>query len=138
MTSPAEAKPRPAAPLDVKRLGWAMIAALVVNLIVYAVGSAAGATWIANGQPVGWYLVVIATALSMAVGGAITFLLARRWSRATMVMAWVGLAIAIVSVPSPVMASDNAPTGWSLAAMHVITGVAWFVAVFPRRTRSAG
>lgn len=137
MTSPTEAKPRPAAPLDVKRLGVAMIAALVVNLIVYAVGSAAGATWVANGQPVGWYLVVIATLVSMAIGGAITYLLARRWARATVVMAWVGLAFAIVSVPSPILASDNATTGWSLAAMHVITGVAWFVAVFPRRTSSA-
>jgi hypothetical protein len=131
-----EAHTRPVAPLDLKRLGWATLAALIVNLIVYAAGSATGATWIANGQTVGWYLVVIATALSMAVGGAITFLLARRWSRATVVMAWVGLAFALVSVPSPILASDAASTGWSLAAMHAVTGVVWFVAVHPRSTRS--
>lgn len=127
-----------ARPLSLARLGIGIVAAVVVNLIVYAVGSAAGATWIANGQAVGWFMVPIATVIAMAIGGLITWLLARRWEKATITMAWVGLVFAVISVPGPLLGSDDAPTRWALAAMHVTTGIAWFIAVHPRRSTRTG
>ena len=124
----------PARPLNAQRLGLGIVVAVVVNLIVYAVGSAAGATWIANGQAVNAFLVVIATVVAMAIGGLITWLLARRWDKATITMAWVGIAFAVISVPGPLLGSTDTPTRWALAAMHITTGIVWFVAVYPSRS----
>lgn len=127
-----------ARPLNVKRLVLGIVVAVVVNLIVYAVGSAAGATWIANGQAVGWFMVPIATVVAMAIGGVITWLLARRWDKATITMAWVGIVFAVISVPGPLLGSTDSPTRWALAAMHITTGIIWFVAVLPSRSSKVG
>lgn len=130
--------PTLARPLDTARLGRGVVCAVVVNLIVYAVATAAGATWLANGQTVGWFMVPIATVIAMAIGGVITWLLARRWDKATITMAWVGLAFAVLSVPGPLMGSNDSPTRWALATMHLTTGIVWFVAVLPRRSSRVG
>ena len=130
--------PTLARPLNPARLGLGIAVAVVVNLVVYAVASAAGATWIANGQTVGWFMVPIATVIAMAIGGVITWLLARRWDKATITMAWVGLAFAVLSVPGPLMGSNDSPTRWALATMHLTTGIVWFVAVLPRRSSRVG
>ena len=127
-----------ARPLPLARLGMGIVAAVVVNLVVYAVASAAGATWIANGQSVGWFMVPIATVVAMAIGGLVTWLLARRWEKATITMAWVGLIFAVISVPGPLLGSDDAPTRFALAAMHITTGIIWFFAVHPSRSSRVG
>lgn len=134
-THPTSSTARPR--LDLTRWGLGIVAAVAANLIVYAVGSAAGATWLANGQTVNWYVVIIATVVAMVVGGAVTWLVSRVWDRGIVVMAWVGLAFGVLTAPSPLLASPNAPTGWSLAAMHVLTAVAWFAAVRPRSGTTA-
>ena len=127
-----------ARPLNPARLGLGVVVAIVVNLVVYAVGSAAGATWIANGQTVGWFMVPIATVIAMAIGGVITWLLSRRRDKATIAMAWAGLAFAVISVPGPLLGSTDTPTRWALATMHITTGIIWFVVVYPfRSTRDA-
>ena len=128
----------PARPLPLARLGLGTVVAVVVNLIVYAVASAMGATWIANGQVVGWFMVPIATVIAMAIGGLITWLLARRWDKATVTMAWVGIVFAVISVPGPLLGSTDTPTRWALVAMHITTGIVWFVAVYPARSRRVG
>lgn len=127
-----------ARPLKPARLGLGIVVAIVVNLVVYAVASAAGPTWIANAQAVVWFMVPIATAIAMAIGGVVTWLLSRRWDKATITMAWVGLAFAVISVPGPILGSTDTPTRWALATMHITTGIIWFVAVYPfRSTRVA-
>lgn len=119
--------------VNVKRIGLAALAALVLNLVAFAAASAADATWFANDMTIGWYMVVSGTLIPIAIGVGITVLLARKWAAAPRVMAWVGLAFALVSVPMPFLMSSDTPTSLALAAMHVITGIAWFVAVLPRR-----
>lgn len=128
----------PARPLAPARLGIGIVVAVVVNLIVYAVASATGATWIANGQAVNAFLVVVATVVAMAIGGLITWLLSRRWDKATVTMAWVGIVFAVISVPGPLLGSTDTPTRWALAAMHITTGIAWFIAVHPSRSSRVG
>jgi len=138
MTKSTDLAPSTAPRLRWGRLWLAIAAAVVVNLLVYAIGSAAGATWIANGQAIAWFLVIIATIVPMVLGALITWLLTRAWAGALAAMAWVGLAFALVTVPAPLLSSDNRPTGLALAAMHVVTGVAWFVAVRPQREQARG
>lgn len=134
MSATSSAATAAARPVNLVRLGLGTIVAVVANLAVFAIASGAGASWSANGQSVNAALVVIATVIPMAIGGVITALLARRWAGAATVMAWVGLAFAVVSAPAPLFASDDDATKWALAAMHVVTGVAWFVAIRPRRS----
>ena len=121
-----------------RRLAVTIATALALNLVIYGVGSAAGATWLANGQTITWILVVAATSLALALGWGLTSVLSRRWSKARVVMAWVGLVFAVASAPAPLMASEDAPTQWALAGMHAVTGVVWFVAVRPRPASSEG
>jgi len=129
--------PRVLRPLNLRRLGLGLLAAVIVNLVLYAIGTTANAGWIASGQAVGWGSVVVVTVVVMAAGGALTYILSRRWEAATKVMAWVGLILAAVSLPIPFTASGDSATAFTLAAMHVLTGVVWFVSVMPRRA-SAG
>ena len=126
----------PTARLNPRRLAMATAAAIILNLLVYGVGSAVGATWLANGQTIAWFLVVVATVVPMAIGGLLTWLLSRRWAKAVSVMAWVGLVLGVITAPAPLLSSDNRPTALALAAMHVVTGVVWFIAVRPRRDPS--
>lgn len=120
--------------ISVRRISIAIAIAIVLNLVVFAIGSAAGATWLANGQTIVWFLVVVATIIPMAVGAVITWLLTKRWSKAETAMAWIGLVFAVISVPAPLLSSGDRPTGVALAAMHVVTGIVWFIAIRPRRT----
>lgn len=138
MTSASAASTSTPNNLNGKRFGLAVLAAIILNLIAYAIGSVAGASWIANGQDITWIMVILATVFPMAVGGAITYLLARRSGKATNVMAWIGLAFGIVTVPAPLFSAENAAAGMALASMHVITGVVWFFAVRPGRAVAAG
>jgi hypothetical protein len=118
-------------PIDLRRLGVGIVIAIVLNLVVYAIGASAGATWIANDQSVSWFLVIIATAAAMVIGGVITALLAR-WRRgAIRAMAWIGLAIGVVTVPAPILGAGDTATGIGLASMHVLTAVVWFFAIRP-------
>lgn len=124
-------------PLNRPRLALGIAGAAVVNLVVYAVASGVGATWIANGQTVTAILVVAATVISMVVGAVITWFLSRRWARAAATMAVVGVAFAIVTAPAGLVASSDSPTKWALASMHVVTGLSWFLAVYPFRSDRA-
>ena len=124
-------------PLNLRRLGLGLIAAVIVNLALYGIGTAASASWLASGQAIGWGSVVLITVVVMSLGGALTYVLSRRWEAATKVMAWVGLIVAAASLPIPFSASSDSATAFALAAMHVLTGVVWFVSVMPRRA-SAG
>lgn len=136
MTRLAQPTATASAPIKMKRMALAALVALVLNLVAYAVASAADATWFANNMTIGWYMVVFATLIPMAVGAGVIILLARKWATAPRAMAWTGLAFALVSLPGPFLLSSDAPTSFALASMHVITGVAWFVAVLPRRAIS--
>ena len=137
MTSASQLDPALTTRLNPRRMAVAIAIAVVLNLVVFGIGSAAGATWLANGQTIAWFLVVVATIIPMAIGGVLTGFLSRRWAKAMFVMAWVGLVFGVVTMPSPLLATENRPTGVALAAMHLITGVAWFIAVRPRHDSSS-
>jgi hypothetical protein len=75
--------------------------------------------------------VLTATVLPLALAGAVTWLLARRSRKVRTVLAWAwawawaGLAVAIATMPVPVLFAPQPATGWTLATMHLIAGLAW-------------
>ncbi|MWB99432.1 DUF6069 family protein [Agromyces seonyuensis] len=106
--------------------------AVILNVAVFLIASAGGASMIIE-QPsestlnVG--IVIAATLVPLALAGLVTWFLARRRPVLRTVLAWVGLAVALVSFASPLFVSADLATGLALGAMHVIAGLAWFVGV---------
>jgi steroid 5-alpha reductase family enzyme len=74
-------------------------------------------------------LTIGATAVPLVVAGAVTWYIARRQAGLRTVAQWLGLAVALVSVASALLAATELGTSIALSLMHVIAGIAWFVAV---------
>ncbi len=110
-------------------------ASALLNVAIVTLGAGAGASLEMNGDVVTWPAVVIASIVPVAVGGLVVWLLARRWPKARVVFAWVGLVLAVVSLGAVLAAPDTA-TMLTLGAMHLAVGVAWFVALTVRTPRA--
>lgn len=112
---------------------------VVANLVVYAIGRALGADFAVvpsegRGLTIGAGLVFVTSVVPLLLGG-VGLTIASRWGTAGWrVLAWVGLAIGVLSVVMPLTTEATAGTKAALAVMHVLTGVTWFVVV----RRSAG
>lgn len=118
------------------RAGLTAIAgALVTNVIVVVVARALGADMLVRTdltQPamaVGFGMVALLTVVPMLLGTLLLLPLRRRGAKAWRVLAVVGLVVALVTVPAPFTVLAQAGTQVALASMHVVAGVAWFVAV---------
>ena len=120
----------------------AIAAALVGNGLALLVGTLAGADMEVlqpgASEPVEVGIAMVAT---MTVGplllGTIALLVAARWGarawpKVWQALAWLGLAIGILTVFMPFTVEAGTDTRLTLASMHVTTGVVWFVAL--RRT----
>lgn len=137
MTDPRRAQPRPFSP---SRLSIAGASAGVLTLVVYGIGSAGGAAMaVTSPSPtqIPAVLALFATVSSIAVAGVVTWFVARRRPGFLTIAAWLGLAVAVLSAPSPLLVAEDTATGVSLAAMHVVAGVAWFVGLRSTATRPA-
>lgn len=109
--------------------------ALAANLVVLGVARLADADMVvrrdASSLPmtVGVGLVVVTTVLPCLLA-TLLLLPLRRWgARAWRAMAFVGLAIGILTVPLPLSMVSEGGTRASLASMHVLTGLIWFVVI---------
>lgn len=73
---------------------------------------------------------VAVMSVAPVVLATVVLLVLRRWgARAWRVLAAVGLALGLLTVPMPFTADATTGTQVALALMHVITGVVWFVLV---------
>lgn len=109
----------------------AAVIALILNLIIFAIGTGAGASMeMTSPQPmtIGIPAVIGASLAPVIIAAIVTGLLARRWAKARPVLTWVGLALAVASCAATLAAPDLA-TGLSLAGMHIVTGLAWVLAM---------
>lgn len=116
--------------LDSRRLVLASAIAAGVNLALFAVGSASGATW-ATSSPmgIGPLTVAGATLVPLLAVGAVVGSLAARRPNLPRLAARAGLAFGVLGAPIPFLASSDLATSVSLAPMHVVAGLAWFLAV---------
>jgi len=65
----------------------------------------------------------------MLVGGGLLALLAHRTPRAWPVLAWLGVALAVATLPMPLLADATTGTRAGLAAMHLVAGAVWWTAL---------
>jgi hypothetical protein len=122
-------------------ISWSRVTRFAVieaisNLVIFGIGSVAGASWQANGQSNGmtitWYMVLGTSLVPFFVAAGVTALLGLAWKSAAKVMAWIGLIFALVTVPVAFLATTEIGTAIALGSMHVVVGIAWFMAVRPR------
>ncbi len=113
----------------------AAIGAAVGNLLVLLVGRLAGADMsvvqagATEAMTLDAGLVALMTALPVAMGTA-ALAVATRWGRrGWMTVGWLGLAVGLLTTVSPFTVGATTSTAVTLAGMHVVTGVVWFVLV---------
>ena len=103
--------------------------AVAVNLAVLGVALRVGAAMVAAQNSIGVFAVSVMTVVPLLVATLVLRTLRRWGARAWRVLATTGLAIGLLSSPAPFTVSAEDPTRVALAAMHVITGVVWFLVV---------
>ncbi len=139
ITWPNISKMSPADPmtraLAARAAAIAAAAAVLINLLVYAVGRAAGAELEVT-QPradgpmaIGPDNILLVTVLPILLGGIILAVATRRGARAWIVLGWTGLLVGVLTIVMPFTVIATTATRVTLATMHLITGVAWFVAL---------
>ncbi|MBX9243708.1 hypothetical protein ICW40_02675 [Actinotalea ferrariae] len=119
------------------RTALAAGAALVVNLVIFFVAQALGATFdVGSPQPVSALVVGLFSVVPLALAAVVVALVARRRPGFQRFAAWAGLAVALLTVAAPFTASDDLTTAIALGAMHVVVGFAWFAATAPTAPRA--
>lgn len=104
--------------------------ALVANLVLFAIGDVAGATW-SVGLPfsVNWAMVAAASVIPILIGGQIVRMVSKTRGSINIWAAWLVLAFAVAGAPSGWIASQDLPTGIALGSMHIVVGFVWFFTI---------
>src|SRR5918997_7003217 len=119
------------------------LAAAVVNLVIFFIGGAAGASFAfldrGNLHEVGTWGVIIATVCPLAVGTGLATLLAHWWSWVTRWAQVIGGGFALLTMAGPLMTDADGATKVALALMHVMVAVAAVVTLeaIRRRTKTS-
>lgn len=113
------------------RITIAAAVAAVLNLAILWFGSAAGASLaVAAPEPINATTVVLMTLAPLLLAGIVVWFLERRYALRVFA-GWAGLVFALVTIAGSVLAAADIATALMLASMHVVAGVAWFVALMP-------
>jgi len=104
----------------------------VVNVAIWSAASLGGVAFdVTPGettQHVGSPMVLVMTVLPLVLGTA-ALAVTRRSAKAWRVLAWVGLALGVLTVGMPFSATASDGTHFALAAMHLVVGATWFAVV---------
>lgn len=105
-------------------------AAVVVNVVLFLIGQASGATYDVKAQStVNLGIVVGMTVAQLSVGFVLAWLVARFAPKFFGALVWVGVGFAIITAPGGWVASQDPVTGITLGLMHVSGAAAWFLGV---------
>jgi len=114
--------------------GTALVVALVVNLALFGVGHLLDLDFAVE-PPGGEQVtitavpIVMMTAVPLVLAGLLLALVGPGSAKAWTVLAWVGLAVGVLTVVGPLDAAVETSTGVLLALMHLVVGTTWFLAV---------
>lgn len=110
------------------------VIALVANVIVHTLATVAGIQTVltppgAAPVTVAPFAVVTMTIIPVVVGGLLLVLASRVSPGALRSLPWLGLFVGLGSTVMPLSMGGALDARLVLAALHVITGVVWFVSV---------
>lgn len=122
-------------PYSPRRLAIALGAAAVINVADVLIATAAGDAMTVNVSTpptaIGIPMVLGATLGPTIIAAIATWLISRPWPTFGRVAPWIGLGIAVLSLPSPFLMASDLPTAFALALMHLVVGTAWFIGAKP-------
>jgi hypothetical protein len=124
-TTSATTTTRPGA---IRPIAVAILAAAVVNVVIFFAFSAAGASYENSTlpAPVGVTNVLLMTIAPMLIGMLVVALASRRWPRLLPVGQWVGSVLALATVAMTAAGGFTTLAFVALALMHVVVAVAVF------------
>ncbi|KHL17086.1 hypothetical protein CLV56_0810 [Mumia flava] len=109
------------------------LVAVLVNLLLLAVGHALGADYdVGQEVPVRVEHLLAGTLVPFVLASTLLWLLTRNHAPRRRPLARVGLGLGVLSALAPALSAESAESALFLAAMHVVTAALWYVAVAPR------
>lgn len=113
---------------------FALFAAIAggINLVLFFIGAALGGSMAVNSPSylaIPFFAAFGSTVAPLLVAGLVTWLIGKKAPKFVNFAAWFGLAFAVVSIASPLMAAVDVTTGIVLAIMHVVAGLGWIVGI---------
>ena len=126
-----------------QRAGLGALIAVLLNITIFAIGRGADASFrveFGNGakpMQVGIGNVMLSSALPLAVASGVTAAVASRTARFVSTLQLAAIVITLASLAIPLGADTDTLTKVSLAAMHVVVGCAYVLAVRPFRANSS-
>lgn len=135
-TELVETRARRPSAVTVLRIGATVaLASTILNLLILTVARAADTELLvrqpgaAEAMQISAGAVVTMT-LAAVILGTLALLVARRWgARGWRVLARAGLAIGLITVVMPLSVDADSATRLTLASMHIVVGVVWFLIV---------
>ena len=131
----------------VRRRPWQIIlvgaaVAALANVIVFALGTLAGASFVLHNDPavphaVGLVDVLVTSVVPLVLGTGLAVVLQRWWRHALVAGQIVGGGLAVLSAAGPLGALADTATVVSLVIMHLLVGVAVVAILAPLRARRA-
>lgn len=109
--------------------------AAAANVALYVIGAAIGGAMrvsTSGGMDISWPMPVVATAVPLLLVGAVAWVVTRRFRGLLRLGRWLGLGVAVVSTIAPLSSASDPQTAITMAAMHVVAGIAWFAGTKPR------
>ena len=112
-----------------KFAGFALIAA-VFNSIIFLIANGADATMIVNqggSQKIALPMVFASTLFGLVIAAVIASFIAKKSQGFLSKSPIIGLIFGVVSAAAPFSAADDSKTAVSLASMHIVAGLVWYV-----------
>ena len=99
--------------------------AIVVNLVIFGIGSLADIDWEAGENDPSAGAVIITTLLAGALATILAIVLVRytKMSRPIIPFMVIGVLATLASLATPFGSEAASSTQWVLAAMHIVTGI---------------
>lgn len=113
----------------------AAAAAVLINLVVWLIGAAAGGTFEVDGGSVAPGGVIIMSAVPLLIGLTVAALLSYRWVGVLRLAEVVGSVLAIATIGLTVAADFDSATTISLSIMHLVLAPVIVVALEGLRSR---
>jgi hypothetical protein len=116
--------------LNVRKFaGFAFVAA-IVNSIIFMIAKGADATMVVNqggAQEIALPMVIASTLFGLVVAAVLASQIGKKSQAFLSKSPIIGLVFGIVTAVAPFGASDDSKTALSLASMHIVAGVTWYL-----------
>lgn len=115
---------------NLRKFGTFAVIAAIINSIIFLIGKSADATMVVNqggSQEIALPMVIASTLFGLMVAAFIASRIGIRSQSFQSKSPIIGLIFGIVTAAAPFSASDDSKTALTLASMHVVAGVTWYL-----------